>query len=414
MTTTLLGRLHSTRQAATDARHTRERRPLHNRHSRAGGNPAVRSGTRPINSVSPPRCRRPGRSSVAGRGAIQLDLPPRRFRLGGRNDDYTLLGRLHSTRQAATDSRHTRERRPLHNRHSRAGGYPAVRRGIRPINSVSPPRRRRAGRSLSPAWAPFSSTSHPVDSGSGAGMTTTLLGRLHSTRQAATDSPHTRERRPLHNRHSRAGGNPAVRSGTRPVNSVSPPRRRRTGRSLSRHGRHSARPPHPVNSGSGAGMTTTLLGRLHSARQTATDSRHTRERRPLHNRHSRAGGNPAIQSGIRPINSVSPPRHRRAGRSLSPAWAPFSSTSHPVDSGAGAGMTTTLLGRLHSTLQAATDARHIRERRPLHNRHSRAGGNPAVRSGIRPVNSVSPPRCRRPGRSSVAGRGAIQLDLPTP
>ena len=93
MTTTLLGRLHSTRQAATDARHTRERRPLHNRHSRAGGNPAARSGIRPINSVSPPRRRRTGRSFVAGRGAIQPDLRPRRFRRGGRNDDY-------STRQA--------------------------------------------------------------------------------------------------------------------------------------------------------------------------------------------------------------------------------------------------------------------------------------------------------------------------
>ena len=90
---TLLGRLHSTRQAATDTRHTRERRPLHNRHSRAGGNPAARSGIRPINSVSPPRRRRAWRSSVAGMGAIQLDLPPRRFRRGGRNDDY-------STRQA--------------------------------------------------------------------------------------------------------------------------------------------------------------------------------------------------------------------------------------------------------------------------------------------------------------------------
>ena len=140
MTTTLLGRLHSARQAATDARHTRERRPLHNRHSRAGGYPAIRSGIRPINSVSPPRRRRAWRSSVAGRGAIQLDLRPRRFRRGGRNDDY-------STRQAATDARHTRERRPLHNRHSRAGGNPAARSGIRPINSVSPPRRRRTGRS---------------------------------------------------------------------------------------------------------------------------------------------------------------------------------------------------------------------------------------------------------------------------
>ena len=172
------------------------------------------------------------------------------------------------------------------------------------------------------------------------------------------------------------------------------------------------RRPHPVDSGPGAGMTTTLLGRLHSTRQAATDARHTRERRPLHNRHSRAGGYPAVRSGIRPINSVSPPRRRCAGRSLSPAGAPFSPTSDPVDSGSGAGMTTTLLGRLHSARRAATDARHTRERRPLHNRHSRAGGYPAIRSGIRPINSVSPPRRRRAWRSSVAGMGAIQLDLP--
>ena len=159
-------------------------------------------------------------------------------------------------------------------------------------------------------------------------------------------------------------------------------------------------------------MTTTLLGRLHSTRQAATDARHTRERRPLHSRHTREGGYPAVRRGIRPVNSASPPRRRRTGRSLSPAGAPFSSTSDPVDSGSGAGMTTTLLGRLHSARRAATDARHTRERRPLHSRHTREGGYPAVRRGIRPINSVSPPRCRRPGRSFVAGRGAIQLDLP--
>ena len=209
MTTTLLGRLHSTRQAATDARHTRERRPLHNRHSRAGGNPAVPSGIRPTNSVSPPRRRCTGRSSVAGRGAIQLDLPTRRFRRGGRNDDYSI-------RQATLHS---------------AGGH---RRPSYPRRRVSSgPKRhsfyqQRLAASTSARGAvivvgrvPFSSTSHPVDSGPGAGMTTTLLGRLHSARQAATDARHTRE-----------GGYPAVRRGIRPINSVSPPRRRREGRSF--------------------------------------------------------------------------------------------------------------------------------------------------------------------------------------
>ena len=266
------------------------------------------------------------RRATQGERVVWRRPRPRRFRPGGRNDDY-------STRQATLHSAGG-HRRPSYPRKETFAqpSYPRRRVSSGPKRHSS--RQQRIATSTSAHGAvivagrvPFSSTSDPVDSGSGAGMTTTLLSGLHSTRQAATDARHTRERRPLHSRHTREGG-------------YSGPKR------------HSSRQQRLAASTSAHGAVI-VAGRM-----------------------------------------------------------PFSSTSDPVDSGSGAGMTTTLLGRLHSARRAATDARHTRERRPLHNRHTREGGYPAVRRGIRPINSVSPPRCRRPGRSFVAGRGAIQLDLP--
>ena len=318
MTTTLLGRLHSTRQAATDARHTRERRPLHSRHTREGGYPAVRRGIRPVNSASPPRRRRTGRSSVAGMGAIQLDLRPRRFRRGGRNADY-------STRQATLHS---------------AGGH---RRPSYPRKETfaQPSFPAQAGIQRSEAAFVPSTASRRLDVGARGG---------HCRRRGAIQL----DLRPRRFRLGRWNDDYSTRQAT-----------------LCSAGGH-RRPSYP---------------RKETFAQPSYPRRRVSSGPKRHSSHQQ-----------RLAASMSAP-----GAVIVAGRVPFSSTSHPVDSGPGAGMTTTLLGRLHSARQAATDSRHTRE-----------GGSPAVRSGIRPINSVSPPRRRRAGRSSVAGRGAIQLDLPTP
>ena len=66
-------------------------------------------------------------------------------------------------------------------------------------------------------------TSPRLDSGSGAGMTTALYpGGRHDARPSPPESNvaayrPSREGRPLHNRHSRAVGNPGARWGSFPI-----------------------------------------------------------------------------------------------------------------------------------------------------------------------------------------------------
>ena len=76
--------------------------------------------------------------------------------------------------------------------------------------------------------------------------------------------------------------------------------------------------PQPLDSGSGAGITDcALLG------TTDTPLRHARQRRPLHNRHSRAGGNPGL--GF-PARNASHLRHAVSHRG---SYAKISESGHP-------------------------------------------------------------------------------------
>ena len=293
---------------------------------------------------------------------------PRRFRPGGRNDDY-------STRQATLHSAGG-HRRPSYPRKETFAqpSYPRRRVSSGPKRHSSRQQRLAASTSAHGAVivagrVPFSSTSDPVDSGSGAGMTTTLLGRRPQTAiiPAKGDLCTTVIPAQAGIQRSEAAFVPSTASRRLDVGARGGHCRRRGAIQLDLRPRRFR------------------LGRWnddYSTRQ-ATLCSAGGHRRPSYPRRRESSGPKRHSSHQQRLAASTSAR----GAVIVAGRVPFSSTSHPVDSGSGAGMTTTLLSRLHSTRQAATDARHTRERRPLHNRHSRAGGNPAARSGIRPINS---------------------------
>ena len=123
----------------------------------------------------------------------------------------------------------------------------------------------------------------------------------HSRQTRTSHFRHSRAGRPLHNRHSREGGNPGVEGmgprlhgndGRHPVSATIPPPRRE-------HTAHA--PPHPCR-----GPCTTVIPAAYPSF-------------PLHNRHSREGGNPRgggdgfpspRERRALPVSAASPPLRR--------------------------------------------------------------------------------------------------------
>ena len=162
-------------------RHSRTRRPLHNRHSRAGGNPG----------------------------------------LGVPHEDRKNRPHLNpSPSERPLPHRHSRTRRPLHNRHSRAGGNPAFGGSPRGSKESPSPRSFSQRETIAPPSFPHKETvaqpSFPRRRESRFGGSPRGSKESPSPRFSPIERP-SRNRcptvipaQPLHNRHSRAGGNPGL------------------------------------------------------------------------------------------------------------------------------------------------------------------------------------------------------------
>ena len=223
-------------------------------------------------------------------------------------------------------NRHSRDRSPLHNRHCyesrRATPHPSFPRRACP----------RVGGGGNP--------SPPLDSGPNAGGSST---HFHTLMWPAQGHGVSRERSPLHNRHCyesrRATSHPSF------------PRR-----ACPRVG-GGGNPSPPLDSGPNAGGSST---HFHTLMWPAQGHGVSRERSPLHNRHCyesrRATSHPSFPRRACP----------RVGGGGNP--------SPPLDSGPNAGGSST---HFHTLMWPAQGHGVSRERSPLHNRHSREGGNPS-------------------------------------